>query len=375
MRELGRLERGGVVAVAVVLAAIGLAGCGGDDDVDCARGTEACTCTSVGTCNAGLTCAAGKCVAASGGTDGGGAGGTDGGGGGGEGVDADAGGGDMGPVSTDPAVICAGIQQYCERFNTCAPYYISLEFGTVARCTERLTLSCLDAVMAPGSGLDGSTMAACTAALAGASCDDLFNRNIAACNFKGTRENGTACGTDEQCASGRCVRTATGCGTCGATVADGAVCAFDEDCAPGRLCNEDDRCVVPADPQAICSSARPCRLGYACAAGACQPAVTMAGAACGNGCSQAHGLFCSGTTCAAIPLNAAGAACQDSDTAPAFCAAGTCILPQVGDMGTCRALAADGEACGDASEYELDCQAPALCVSGKCTRVSASTCN
>ena len=44
-------------------------------------------------------------------------------------------------------------------------------------------------------------------------------------------------------------------------------------------------------------------------------------------------------------------------------------------MGTCFAFAADGAACGAANDNELDCQAPALCVSGICTRVNSATCN
>ncbi len=361
------------MVIGAVLSAAGLlSACGDDEDAACIPGTEACVCPSTKICNAGLVCAADKCVRAGGGMDGGG-------------VDADGGGGtggdgavETGPIPTDPNVICAGTQKYCERFNECAPYYIGLEFGTVAKCTERLTLSCLDAVMAPGTGLDGSTMAACTAALATASCDDLVNRNITACNFKGTRATGAACGADEQCATGRCAKTTGACGTCADPAADGAVCAFDEDCAPGRLCNEDDRCVVPAAAQAVCSSARPCRHGFDCIAGTCQPAAMAVGGACagGTGCSLPHGLYCAGTNmCASIPLGAPGAACRDSAAAPAYCAAGSCVLAQTGDMGTCFAFAADGAACGAANDNELDCQAPALCVSGVCTRVNSATCN
>jgi hypothetical protein len=44
-------------------------------------------------------------------------------------------------------------------------------------------------------------------------------------------------------------------------------------------------------------------------------------------------------------------------------------------MGTCFAFAADGQPCGAANDNELDCQAPALCVSGICTRVNSATCN
>jgi hypothetical protein len=315
----------------------------------------------------------------------GGTGGSAGTGGtGGGGVDADASGGtggdagdETGPIPTDPAQICLGMQKYCERFNACAPYYIGLEFGTVAKCTERLTIQCLDAVAAPGSGLDGTAMVACTAALETASCNDLFNRTIPACNFKGTRANGMACGTDEQCSSGRCAKSMGACGTCADFAADGAACGFDEDCAPGRLCNEDDRCVVPAMPQATCSTARPCQYGFACVAAACQPSVTTAGGACGSaGCSLPHGLYCgSGNTCAAIPLNAPAAVCRDSTTMPAHCAGGTCILGQTGDTGTCFAFAADGQACGDASDNELDCQAPSLCVADKCAPPNSASCN
>ena len=352
MREL-RLVALGCVLVGVSV----VSGCGDDDD-------------DIGT---------------TGGTGGGGTGGGGTGGTGGGDVDATEAGGtgggeagaEMGPVSTDPNVICADMQRYCERFNECAPYYIGLEFGTVAKCTERLKLSCVDAVMAAGSGRDGATMAACTAALATASCDDLFNRNIAACNFKGTRANGAACGANEQCSSGRCATTATGCGMCADFAADGAVCAADDDCAPGRLCNESDRCVVPADAQAVCSTARPCRYGFSCVAGTCQPAaMTEAGVCAGGGCSLPHGLYCATTnTCARIPLAPPGMACRDSASAPTYCAGGSCILPQTGDVGTCFAFAADGQPCGDSSDNELDCQAPALCLAGTCKLPSSSTCN
>jgi hypothetical protein len=346
--------------------AAGLAGCGDDDSTSCTPGTPACTCTAGGTCNAGLTCAAGKCVNA-GGSDAGAV----------DGPPADGPAPDGGPSETDPNVICASMLAYCQRFNECAPYFVGLEFGTVARCAERLKLSCVDAVLAPDSGLTGAAMAACAAALPAASCADLVYNNIAACNFAGTRPVGAACGTNEQCASGRCAKHDSTCGVCAERVADGAACLADLDCLAGRVCNGNDQCVLPAAAGAPCSASAPCGHATDCVAGTCQASATMAGPACTaqGGCSLAHALYCTpSSVCAAIPLNPPDGACDASTTSPALCAAGTCVLPPVGDKGVCEGFAADGAPCGEQAEDRL-CQTPALCIGGRCSVPSSAACN
>ena len=67
---------------------------------------------------------------------------------------------------------------------------MKLLYGTVDRCSARFAISCKDAVKAPDSGLTATTIAACMAALPGASCDDVIYRKVTACAIKGTRGNG-----------------------------------------------------------------------------------------------------------------------------------------------------------------------------------------
>ena len=269
-----------MLLVAAVVGAGGVfAGCD-DEELGCTAGTEACACNA-GACNPGLTCAANKCVSAGGGMDGGGTGGT---GGGGRatpptpaGARAATPAARPAPSRPIPTQICADMQTYCERFNACAPYYIGLEFGTVAKCTERLTLQCLDAVMAPGSGLDGTTMVACTAALATASCDDLFNRNVPACNFKGTRANGMACGADEQCTSGRCAKTTGACGMCADHVADDARLRSRRGLRAGPAVQRGRSLRGARRAPGHLQRGPALPYGFSCVAAACQPAVTTAG--------------------------------------------------------------------------------------------------
>ena len=173
MRELRLMVIGAVLSAAGLLSA-----CGDDEDTACSPGTEACVCPSTMVCNAGLVCPRREQVR-----------------GAPAGARAVTAPSRRAPSPTDPDVICAGMQKYCERFNECAPYYIGLEFGTVAKCTERLTLSCLDAVMAPGTGLDWQHHGR----LHGRAGHRQLRRicstgTSAACNFKGTRATGAACG-------------------------------------------------------------------------------------------------------------------------------------------------------------------------------------
>ena len=347
----------------VFALATGVAGCdvfGSSDEPGCV-GAESCACTAGGACDPGLSCAAGTCMKS---------------------IDVnrtDGGATDAPTVSVDPAVVCSEIQKYCEKLNQCGPLLISIVYGSVATCTERLKLECVDGVKAPDSGLNSATVAACTAALATASCEDVIYRNVAACNWKGTRANGGSCGADEQCVSGHCAQNDSACGVCAEPMRDGASCLEDEDCAPGRVCSEDDHCVIPGAAGTGCSATQPCRYGNYCRNGSCVATSNNPGDSCADpgSCNILNGAYCrtETQTCARIAFNAPGDHCELSTRAIIFCAGGVCITPTGSDSGTCAAHAKDGEPCGAQSDNNRNCQDPARCIAGRCKLPNSAACN
>src|SRR5205823_11395871 len=110
--------------------------------------------------------------------------------------------------STSVAQACTDISSaLCAKYQSCAPFFITLSYGDVATCQTRAVPSCTSYPTAPGATLTGDQIEACSKAIAGASCSQLLDQGINSlsdCNVKGTLDNGKACASGFQCSSGFC---------------------------------------------------------------------------------------------------------------------------------------------------------------------------
>src|SRR5439155_17646857 len=125
------------------------------------------------------------------------------------------------------------------KYQSCAPFFITLSYGDVATCQTRAVPSCASYPTAPGATLTGDQIEACSKAIAGASCSQLLDQGINSlsdCNVKGTLDNGKACASGFQCSSGFCPTAAgTTCGTCAPVTKSGDPCV-NESCYGGQTC-------------------------------------------------------------------------------------------------------------------------------------------
>jgi hypothetical protein len=365
----------GVLGVVFVAAAMLAQGCGGSSPAACAVGKETCPCTAGGACDTGLTCASMKCVNLVTVDGGGTAGATGTAGGGGA-----AGGGTAGAGSTDPNVACANLGAICDRFNDCAPLLVTAAYGSVDKCKTRFALSCKDAFTAPDSGLTATSIAACSDALPGASCSDILYRKVSECSAKGTRPNGSACGTNEQCHTGYCAQNAAACGVCAEFIAAGGTCGVDDDCTPGLICSDDLHCVIPGAPGTPCNTNQPCQYGNYCRMGSCVAAQTTAGGMCtdAGSCEILKGNFCntSVNSCQTIASAQPGSPCGVVNNTVVICAGGDCIYANAADAaGLCAAPVMDGQPCGGQAANSAGCLAPARCINSRCTLPNSKACN
>ena len=94
--------------------------------------------------------------------------------------------------------------------------------GDVATCTSREESLCAKDIAAPGATSEGSDLAACTPLFANMACD-AFVSGLFKCKLSpGALAKGTACGVNEQCATGYCnLAAGTKCGVCDDSVPAG----------------------------------------------------------------------------------------------------------------------------------------------------------
>jgi hypothetical protein len=278
-------------------------------------------------------------------------------------------------------------QVQCDRLFACDPFTIKSVFGDAATCSARLGLLCADTMMAPGSTVTPAMEMACTAALRTASCSDLANRNIPACDFRGTRPVGGTCVADSQCMSGLCtVAQGQMCGMCATIQAMGGACLDTSECVPNLVCNSDGMvagmCVRPSAMGAACSDVQPCAYGLFCNIGACAPLIAL-GATCdsnNDGCDGSKELYCLPGTmkCTAATYATAGMPCGllGGVTGPfTFCRNGSDCLPPanvpMATQGTCSMVVGDGMPCTN----RTSCLIPASCVAATCQIGTAPMCN
>lgn len=276
----------------------------------------------------------------------------------------------------------------CNKLDSCAPFYVTLAYGSVSSCASRFALDCPDTISANGSGATASNVEACAQAYPSATCEDLeSNGTPSACVIAGTLAAGSVCGANEQCVgpNGYCRIAATAvCGTCSTESAAGAACTDNSDCQAGLVCGTAagaaaGACVTPGAAGAMCDSGHPCQGGLVCYNTTCSAPVEAGGAcdATAQNCDLPNGLYCNPTSkvCATAATAAAGGSCGYSASANTYtlCAGeASCNGATTTTAGTCGAVAADGAACG---LNMATCMSPAICVNDVCTLPNASSCH
>jgi hypothetical protein len=137
----------------------------------------------------------------------------------------------------------------------------------------------------------------------------------------------------------------------------------------------------------LCAAGLGCVIPNGATTGTCSASVATLGAACGGtlgACDGTLGLTCTNKKCVAINYAANGMDCGNFTVGGfgACGAGGNCYtasgIAQLGEMGVCKAAAADGEPC-DLS-LGPPCLTPARCVvngsgtAGVCTLPSGASC-
>lgn len=291
---------------------------------------------------------------------------------GGGGTSADGGG--SGPSQAQAAGDLA--HAVCQRFQDCAPAYITIAYGSAAECEKRFTKQFTADLAAPGSNQTTAQVEACVAAAPSISCTDLLGRKTPdVCKPPaGKLADGTACSTDAQCANKRCkVAVGATCGTCGALAPAGQGCGKDDDCADGTKC-VNETCVACGATTAACDATHPCNPTLACVGGTCVAAQAV-GASCTTSeeCDPLHGIFCDGKKCQALQFASAPSACGGIDGGLQLCTGpATCVGLGAAGKGTCTAAPADDAPC--MVDGGATCEAPSVCLNGTCTFPTPSAC-
>jgi hypothetical protein len=285
----------------------------------------------------------------------------------------------------------------CARYAACSNgSYVTRTYGDMSTCITREALSCTLGEAAPQTGGSPAAAEQCAAALATQSCADLFANNPPAeCVNKGLRGVGITCAFAGQCASTYCLNARTSlCGTCGDAPPSGISCAH-EQCARGEICTARTMtCQKPVqlgepcdNTTLLCAADLGCLIPSGASTGTCTSTVATVGAPCGpmvGSCDGTLGLTCSNRKCVTISYAGDGTACGNF-TVGGFgsCGAGgNCYtasgIAQVGEMGVCKAAAADGKPCD--ITLGPPCLTPARCnvtgggSAGICTLPSGSAC-
>lgn len=271
-------------------------------------------------------------------------------------------------------------KSFCTQFNSCAPLFVQVAYGTESSCETRFKLSVLPTLSANGTGATPAQYESCATDIAKATCDDLLTRNYpASCQTAaGTLADGAACGDDAQCKDKLCRKGAgQTCGACSSLGAAGGACTGDSDCAYGLNCTN-SVCSAYAAAGAACDATHTCDPTLTCSNGTCATVAEAGGTCAGlgqGGCDNLKGLYCTAAkVCAQAGIANAGQPCGLVSNVYTVCgAAGYCKTATGSTTGTCEAAAADGAACDTVNGPQ--CTSPAICTSGVCKISDPSTCN
>jgi hypothetical protein len=317
--------------------------------------------------------------------------------------------GAFGTVSSDKA--CTDYStSYCATLALCAPAELSQAgYDSEATCRDRVHLSCLQHIIAPGSFVEPRLYAAAANIYAKSSCALFYSREATAlltidplCGVAGTKSGGSGCYVDDQCDSLVCKTSGGLCGKCTTVGQIGDPCSSTAGCAPGSYCDTQvnqecvkqgglgqsctshqdctpdlrcafSTCQLRQGSGANCSSERDCQAELICGGSKCKaPALGEAGASCNSeplSCNSFKNFYCTGGKCVAGTTGLPGQSC----TATSVCKGGAkCVIPSGQSQGVCMTVAVDGQSC-NASTGPY-CQDPAECVNGKCEPLDGTIC-
>lgn len=294
--------------------------------------------------------------------------------------------------------------KYCVAMHKCDPVRLATEFGTLEKCLAD-DVSTADILVRYGYGStrtpDGVRACADALALDVSPCDAYVRWNYErvfpeACraSWYGTLPDGSACGDDDQCASGRCVEAEAPnpgpvpyeCRRCIPAVRIGERCNTQNPCEAGSRCmarpgSPTGKCVKLREVGEECDDATTfCHLYLVCARGRC--AAPAADRACDPevGCSPVPLLHaCSAANrCEPFPLAGLGETCAEDR--PCVHGATCTRVPTLIDGGTttelvCTPKLEEGAAC-DPAAHPLDnpCKAGFCNNSRKCGRIDPAQC-
>jgi len=273
----------------------------------------------------------------------------------------------------DPMTACTDLAtQTCTTYDKCL-YITKIVYGTKAVCIERETLSCMQQLSAPGTGLTPMLVRQCMTERKGETC--AANVPPASCLPLGTLADGAQCWTATQCAGGAClVPLGSSCGKCAIRSLINGPCYSPLDCEGGF----DTWCKGPtAMAPGVCTPARPlgamcnatlqayCRTDLWCNGGMCtnaaKPQAMQMCSPTDRPCDSFQGLICDPMTqiCRSLTVSAVGQSCPDY-----VCQAnGNCKDNGMGTL-VCAAVSKEGDACDDSQGQR--CLQPAFCKNKVC---------
>jgi hypothetical protein len=265
---------------------------------------------------------------------------------------------------------------FCDRLDGCAPFQVTLQFGSSAVCRQRVEAFCLRSTGAPGARVLPAALGQCARALADqnkSTCREIeLGKPFESCVSPGIRVSGVACAIGSQCVSGYCPATAR-CGACTERAMAAGPCTSIHDCAPGLACGPSGACVEPAEEKGSCDINKPCEWGLVCIGGRCVNARALGEPCERDECNLAAGQACvtgsSGKTCAPVTAAAEGAPCGPDHPGQICASGGLCASA----TGTCLLPAADGQPCGE-KHKDRHCLWPARCEDAICVLPSVNRC-
>lgn len=273
---------------------------------------------------------------------------------------------------------------YCVRLSECdAVVYAALSGGEAAICRARFAALCTRSVAIDGVKFTPDIAGQCGKSVRAASCDALLGGGLpAVCTPPGSRADAESCTDSLQCASTRCIGSATSCGACVPRLNGGEPCQSSGECQYGLYCKftgpSTGSCATYAQLGQNCSLADQCLPTLFCNTGG-QPTGTCAPRrSAGEGCSRNSDcdsqkiLNCDSASkqCVAHTVNyiEVGADCANTGAGTSFniCKGDShCVTTTTGggSSSACVAALAAGQAC---KNLDSECAAGLTCTSQVC---------
>lgn len=271
----------------------------------------------------------------------------------------------------------------CDKQIQCSAYIAKLYSQNVETCYQAITNDCSVSGSGSGSAFTDQKAGACAQRWAAASCDDALTASVGPdCHPPGMLVDGSACGSDFQCASLACDVVLNGCGKCvprpKLDEACTDYCDFGSQCVQGK-------CVPFRKQGEACDAIASCLPSLACLQGSCAP--PMVGASCGADweCTVVGAQYCdrNSLTCKPFPITVVkvGDACARLNDGTVYrCPPNSyCKMPQAGAaFGICTNLPTPGEPCVQLSDGAGGtfgvCDYAGICVNNTCQAYSTAMC-